>query len=212
MKLLISALCFLPVFAMAGLNWEIGPAFFFPGLEGSFINDPETGNLVAPGSAVYLIYDSDGDGSAGDIDLATGLPINGDVLVSTTTSYAIGDGTGLAGGIAQDASFADLNDALNGEMMGQFYVRVFNQPDPISPVYYYGDSIDTGLGGNTTVADEANPSGGYFKYTETPADSALQPTWIVPVIQLQRVPEPSTMALFGVGLLGLFVWRRRNNA
>lgn len=217
MKTFVSILVFFPLLASAGLNWSIGDGFFIPGVnDSSFISDPETGNLVPVGSAVYLIYDSDGDGSAGDIDLATGLPINGDVLVSSTTSYAIGDGGGFAGGITRagsgGTSFADLNAALNGEMMGLFYVRVLNKPDPVSPVYYYGDSIDPNLGGNTTQADENNNSGGYFKYTETPADSPLQPAWTLPVIQLQRVPEPSTMAMFGLGLLGLFVWRRRNNA
>lgn len=194
------ALFLFPLISSAALNFEVGDGFYFPGVnDDRFLTDPQAGTLVSQGSAVYLIFDTDGDGSAGDVDPDTGMPINGDLLVAQIDSFTVGQGLGLDGGFSSSAAFADLNAALDvaGVDSGLFYVRVFNVPNPATaPMgrYAYGDSIDPLLAGNTAVADEDYQSfeaTGYFRYTRTVPDSPRQFFWIAPVIELQIVnPEP----------------------
>lgn len=80
-----------------------------------------------------------------------------------------------------------------------------------TPVNTPWNSTTDGLGpSNWLIWDDVSPVGGSFTLTDVADQNTVGMLNAVRVLEVSRViPEPTTLALFGIGLAGLVAWRRR---
>jgi hypothetical protein len=182
-----------------------------------------SGGILSPGSAPYNLT-KQLTGSSNNVLTGTSLTVHGGSILSYNLYNATGNtGTALnpAGGTVIDLGLGAFDLAGDVTSATPVIINLNNTAsagfgtitDGIANVY---NLVEFGSGDtNITLADLTN---GDFSITNlssvlNPADSAyLKLTYLgggEEALQLDVVPEPSTWAMFGLGLGLLVVWQRK---
>lgn len=136
-----------------------------------------------------LADDADGDGF---IEVLEGVPQYGDILLPLETQMAPG------GVISYQDVFDLTDDSLFGSpVTGNDYTAANLMPLDFREIVIHGLSVDGSAGANTD--GEIDGTAGY---------KGLLP---VAAGEIQSVPEPGTLVLAGLGLMGVLAARRRSS-
>ena len=134
----------------------------------------------------------------GDFNLQSGLYFVGDSgWENDVLSYSFSENVTIDGQ-TQAINVTMQNTVRNPTGPNTDFLTIFSSP----AVYFSGAGVDFTTGG---YVSDAHYVGGSSKFSLT-ADLSRPELFSVPQ---QSVPEPMTLALFGVGLLGLVALRRR---
>jgi hypothetical protein len=125
------------------------------------------------------------------------VPVGSYLLYCYGSNYDNDRGTlfAVSSGLAHNGINATLNQA-NGTHPGQSFIEGVN--------YAYFQGVTPDVSGNITVNASGNPLDGVGN-PNLPGEADVNGFQLVTV----AIPEPSTMAILGLGLAGLFAVRRR---
>ncbi len=154
--------------------------------------DPVDQISVGMNATTYLYRP--GDSFPGDPPIVVTIPTITEIAYNVPTYDGTTDYGGTSGHMYTGI---DVTKSEYNTLTGASDITLFSGLGTIDlPVEAYGTSF--GAGGSTVarIWDEDAGAWGKVKYT-----------W-----EGQDIPEPGTMALFGLGLLGLGAWRRRKRA
>lgn len=164
----------------------------------SAIGVPGTG-VIAPGAFTFTLYaDPNYNNSYTGASLAGGGTAGS--ISNTGDDIVLATGSSVAGGAGfQDPSGAPTINSINSFLLTPAGLSYFTSPDP-----FYNLSFLSATAGSFTDLQIA-PGGSYAVLNGISATVNFLPNQV-------QVPEPLTLSLFGAGLAGAAVLRRRRES
>lgn len=192
--LIVALMMLLPTMSNAGLyiGWQASWGFH--------LNGNTSQGLLGPGGSglstiAQLIFSTDNVAGQVDVSNVGGGYVSGNDTVLDSVTLTEG-----SGGIDQWAYFSTRN--YSGTFnAGYYYSRIFQDNTPANGEYYYNSPINATE--DRTVPPAAAQNGELNTIFSGAGNNVN--TLITPI------PEPSTLALLGIGIAGMGLYRRARN-